>query len=84
MNYILSFVVPLVSLVMLIFIRKMKRDSFGAHQYPPGMPAVPVVGNIMTIPKTGAWKFLLKLHRDCGRSGVPYAGDCVIALTFTT
>ncbi|EIM85219.1 cytochrome P450 [Stereum hirsutum FP-91666 SS1] len=44
----------------------MKRDSFGAHQYPPGPPAIPVLGNIMTIPKTGAWKFLLKLHRDCG------------------
>ncbi|EIM80937.1 cytochrome P450 [Stereum hirsutum FP-91666 SS1] len=51
---------------MLRIILKRNTDNSGAHHYPPGPPAIPVLGNIMTIPNTGPWKLFSKLHRDYG------------------
>lgn len=83
MNYMLSFLVLLVSLLMLRIIRKRNTDNSGAHHYPPGPPAIPVLGNIMTIPNTGPWKLFSKLHRDYGRFGMMYSSDSTFVLMFS-
>ncbi|OBZ74750.1 O-methylsterigmatocystin oxidoreductase [Grifola frondosa] len=34
--------------------------------YPPGPPAKPLLGNILTIPKNGAWRLFQKFHHQYG------------------
>ncbi|OBZ74344.1 O-methylsterigmatocystin oxidoreductase [Grifola frondosa] len=37
-----------------------------AHVYPPGPPAKPLLGNILTIPRNGAWTLFRRLHHEYG------------------